>query len=114
MYNKLNLSKIEDAFNDFLTRRNISECEATLYIFKQLWGNTCLGYDGIGGCAMTFAYTCVFKDDRANHFEVYPGSPERLGYTVDNPSEAFFEDLKAHNMEPQYGNIKKYNKEQEE
>ena len=31
-----------------------------IYIFQQIWGSTALGFGGIGGQAMTSAYTYVF------------------------------------------------------
>ena len=31
-----------------------------IYIFQQIWGSTALGFEGIGGQAMTSAYTYVF------------------------------------------------------
>jgi hypothetical protein len=61
-------------------------------MFVQTWGSTALGHGGIGGSAMTPAYTIVLRMHR--QFLVYFGG--RLCYIVNDPSDSFFEDVKNH------------------
>lgn len=61
------------------TRRpNTDDVEVCM--FPQVWGSTALGYGGVGGAAMTTAYTVVVSDH--NHVCVYFGSG-RLAYMLD-------------------------------
>lgn len=71
--------------------------ETEVYMFPQTWGSTALGYGGIGGSAMTTAYTVVISSGRS--YCVYFG-PGRLAYKVDisRANPAFFNDLKNHTM----------------
>lgn len=49
-------------------------------MFSQTWGSTALGLGGIGGAAMTPAYTVVLQDDAGNGWLVYFGG--RFAYRV--------------------------------
>lgn len=69
-----------------------------LIMFPQTWGSTALGFSGIGGQAMTGAYTTVVLDDCELYYSVFFG--ERLAYTIYDPAAAFFADLKSHKMKP--------------
>ena len=82
-----------------------SENDVELYAaFPQLWGSTALGFSGgIGGAAMTEAYTTIFKYD--NLFFVYFGGD--FAYAVDKPNETFYNDIQDRNMKPT-GECKKY------
>ena len=62
--------------------------------FPQTWGSTALGFSGIGGAAITTAYTVVLKYN--NRFAVYFN--DRFAYAIDNPNELFKEDLIAQNL----------------
>lgn len=66
--------------------------EVSMYMFPQVWGSTALGFEGIGGCALTTAYTVVVCDEENKLYGVF--FDERPAYLVENPSEVFFEDLK--------------------
>jgi hypothetical protein len=57
-----------------------SRHDIEVYMFPQMWGSTALGYGGIGGAAMTTAYTVivVYKD----FFAVYFGTGGRLAYMI--------------------------------
>lgn len=61
-----------------LTRRP-QEREVDVQLFNQLWGSTALGYGGLGGAAMTNAYTVVVS--HAGNSCVYFGGG-RLAYQV--------------------------------
>lgn len=61
-----------------------------VYNFPQTWGSTALGFGGIGGAAMTKAYTTVIVC-RENAAVFFAG---RHCYSVDGINEAFKEDLR--------------------
>jgi hypothetical protein len=58
--------------------------------FPQTWGSTALGFGGMGGAAMTKAYTTVIIC-RENAAVFFAG---RHCYSVDNINDVFKEDLK--------------------
>ena len=70
--------------------------EFTLTMFKQTWGSTALGFGGIGGQAMTDAYTTVIEDEVHGWAGVFFG--ERLAYIMYEPNQKFYEDLRNHQM----------------
>ncbi len=59
-----------------------SRHDIEVVMFPQMWGSTALGYGGIGGAAMTTAYTVIITcgDTHA----VYFGSGGRLAYMIKN------------------------------
>ena len=69
-------------------------------VFIQGWGSTALGFGGIGGQAMTSAYTTVVSDNEAGWHSVFFG--DRLAYLIYNPNDIFFDDLRKHQMKPVY------------
>lgn len=78
--------------------------DVEVIMFPQTWGSTALGYGGMGGAAMTSAYTIVVSYRRI-HYCVYFGSG-RLAYSLLNYNDAsdegrqkFFDDLSEHNLE---------------
>jgi hypothetical protein len=62
--------------------------------FPQTWGSTALGFGGMGGAAMTKAYTTVIIC-RENAAVFFAG---RHCYSVDGINDAFKEDLKNKHM----------------
>ncbi len=72
--------------------------EMSMCMFPQVWGSTALGFGGIGGQAITAAYTTVVEDTDEGYCSVFFGN--RLAYLIQNPSDKFYEDLKNHNMRP--------------
>lgn len=69
-----------------------------IYIFQQIWGSTVLGFGGIGGQAMTSAYTYVFipVNTNQNCFVYFNGK-----FAYEAPySDIFMEDVAKHRMEP--------------
>jgi len=83
------------------TRRPFSD-ELEIIMFPQTWGSTALGYGGMGGQAMTPAYTVVVSYE--NHMCVYFGHgclAYRLDYNQMSAEgrERWREDLQAHNLE---------------
>lgn len=71
--------------------------EFEMYMFPQVWGDTSLGFGGIGGQAMTSAYTTVITDESTGWCGIFFG--ERLAYLVLKPNRLFYEDLHNWYME---------------
>lgn len=65
--------------------------EFVFRMFPQTWGSTALGFGGIGGQAMTSAYTTVVCDDYIGWNGVFFG--ERLAYLILNPNQDFYKDM---------------------
>lgn len=84
-----------------LKRRRPTMRELTPVCFPQTWGSTALGYDGIGGAAMTTALTVVVEFGGC--FAVYFGEGV-LAYLVDRRTsseeqfKAFTSDMAARNL----------------
>ena len=74
--------------------------EFTMDMFEQTWGSTALGFGGIGGQAMTSAYTTVIQDVYSGWYGVFFG--ERLAYKIKKPNQKFNEDVLHRNMKPAY------------
>jgi hypothetical protein len=81
------------------TRRPRTD-DIEVLLFAQTWGSTALGYGGIGGAAMTSAYTVVVIMDHRYHCVYFGG--DQLAYRVDIVScsregkEKFMDDLRHH------------------
>lgn len=67
-----------------------------LGVFLQFWGSTALGFGGIGGAAVTSAYTTVIENNKLGYVGVFFG--ERLAYIIYQPNDKFRDDLKARCM----------------
>ena len=69
-----------------------------IYIFQQIWGSTALGFGGMGGQAMTSAYTYVFipVNTNQNCFVYFDG---RFAYEA-LYSDKFMEDVMKQKMAP--------------
>jgi hypothetical protein len=68
-------------------------------MWPQTWGSTALGHGGMGGAAVTTAYTVVLECRATEEFLVYFGG--QWCYTVSRRSaniDAFIEDCKNHNL----------------
>ena len=82
--------------------RRVQMDEVEVVMFPQTWGSTALGYGGMGGAAVTPAYTVVVSYE--NHMCVYFGYG-RLAYRLDynqmstDGRERCRSDLQAHNLE---------------
>lgn len=64
-------------------------------MFLQVWGSTALGFGGLGGAAMTEAYTVVIKGPSGEFCVYFDG---RFAYMVNDPSDKFYSDLRDHNL----------------
>lgn len=72
--------------------------EFEMTMFLQTWGSTALGFGGIGGQAMTSAYTTVVRETYSDWCGVFFG--DILAYTVENPNQTFYEDVCKFQMKP--------------
>lgn len=80
--------KIDDfiQWEGSLTNKHIDD----IINFKQTWGSTALGFGGVGGSAMTDAYTTVLR--RGNTWFVFFDG--RFAYKVNIDDKTFYEDMK--------------------
>lgn len=60
--------------------RRPTPADVEVRVFPQMWGSTALGYGGLGGAAMTKAYSIVVSS--ADAHAVYFGNGGRLAYLV--------------------------------
>lgn len=67
----------------------------TVTMFEQVWSSTALGFGGVGGQAITSAYTVVVEGPCAD-FCVYFGG--RLAYRIERPNQRFMNDLRDQRM----------------
>lgn len=86
-------------FVDKKRRPSPHDCEVAM--FPQTWGSTALGFDGVGGQAITSAYTVVVECVRTGFRAVYFGG--RFAYLVparpaDEQARCFQEHLAAQNL----------------
>jgi len=69
---------------EWKTRRPLPS-EVRVTMFDDIWPSTALGYGGIGGAAMTPAYTVIVSCDDV-HCVYFGGGP--LAYTVDRAKQS--------------------------
>lgn len=62
--------------------------------FLQMWGSTALGFGGLGGQAMTSAYTTVVSDGISA--AVYFAG--KKAYVIKETNSTFWEDVKNHSL----------------
>ena len=100
----------QEARKDYITkyRRPRKGDIEIIAMFAQTWGSTALGFNQIGGSAMTTAYTVVLRLFNSDEYLVYMGG--EFCYRVTNPNQSFFDDITNRTMESQ-GRISKYNEE---
>lgn len=85
--------------------------EVEVFLFNQTWGSTALGYDGIGGSAMTDAYTVIVEFSGV--YCVYFGCGN-LAYSIDPRKltsegyEKFCKDMDTRSMPGQHEMRKRY------
>lgn len=74
-------------------RRHVNDVECTM--FSQTWGSTALGFGGIGGQAMTDAYTVVVYGPMGDVCVYFGG---RFAYHIERPNDVFREDVRDNRM----------------
>jgi len=77
-----------------IRERRPDKQECRVYHFPQVWSSTALGFGGIGGAAITEAYTTVvvLNDVACVYFD------GRLAYRIDDFNDTFIEHLKNQKM----------------
>jgi len=91
------------------TRRPTTRDFGVYGMWPQTWGSTALGHGGMGGAAVTTAYTVVLECRATEEFLVYFGG--QWCYTVSRRSaniDRFVEDCKNHNLASEWQS-EKYN-----
>ena len=66
--------------------------------FFKTWESTALGFGGIGGQAITSAYTTVVREIYSNWCGVFFG--DRLAYKIEDPNQTFNEDVCKFQIKP--------------
>lgn len=84
-------------------RRHVNDVECTM--FSQTWGSTALGFGGIGGQAMTDAYTVVVYGPMGDVCVYFGG---RFAYHINRPNDRFQVDAQEHQMEKVAGSTALY------
>jgi aspartate aminotransferase-like enzyme len=88
--------------SEFTRRPDLSELE--IYSFPQTWGSTALGFDGIGGSAMTTALTVVVM--LGVEACVYFGGS--FAYRIEEINDFFRADMQRYDMKAVTGARKLY------
>ena len=104
-----NACDIEMRLSDAVSKGAVID---SIEMFQQTWATTTLGFPGCGGDAMTRAFTTVVRIYHKNSFEfkkddgkdinikdcyfVFFGG--RFAYSVYEPTDCFFNDLKMRHM----------------
>lgn len=65
-------------------------------VFLQTWGDTTLGFGGIGGQSMTSAYTTVIQNYDLGYVAVFFGNI--MAYIVKHPNDKFWNDVWGRKM----------------
>ena len=94
-----NLELLHYKAKEVLLRMNIEkykDIELVAEVFPQTWASTALGFGGVGGQAMTTAYTTVFIDWLKGVAIIFFDS--RLAYLVEDWNNKFLEDLKKREL----------------
>lgn len=79
--------------------RNPNEREfCVVAMFPQTWGSTALGHGGIGGSAMTTAYTVVIQARHEQSREVLVYFGDQFAYRIGSPNQVFWQDLGQQNL----------------
>ena len=76
-------------------------------MFSQSWSSTALGFGGLGGQAITPAYTVIIESEHGLGFCVYFNG--RLAYRIQKPNDHFYGDI-IHQRMAQVSESSKYEK----
>lgn len=103
--------QVEGPFVEKTRRPTPYDCEVVM--FPQSWGSTALGFGGVGGAAMTTAYTVIVECHRSGASAVYFGG--RFAYLVESNrrNAAFREDVAKQSMADCATSPKRYKAEGE-
>lgn len=77
----------------------------SVVMFEQTWGSTALGFGGVGGQAITSAYTVVIEGPRGDACVYFGG---RLAYHIKRPNRQLYADQAEHAMREVAGARSRY------
>jgi len=83
------------------------EDDCYIFHFEQDWESTALGFGGLGGQAITSAWTTVVIGPCCDACVYFAG---RLAYKIASPSGQFFDDVSGHKV-ARRGEHHKYNRQ---
>ena len=69
--------------------------ELSVVMFEQCWSSTALGFGGVGGAAMTYAYTTIITGPMGDAAVYFGG---RFAYRVEQQNEHFMHDVADRRM----------------
>lgn len=75
-----------------VSKTKIYPNDLEVYMFPQVWGDTSLGFGGIGGQMVCSALTTIMGDAQNNVWGVFFG--ECCAYIVTDPTPQFWEDIR--------------------
>lgn len=75
-------------------------------MFPQTWSSTTLGFGGVGGQAITPAYTIIIESTHGMGYCVYFGG--KFAYRIEKPNDHFFGDVINQRMREVTGAVKHY------
>jgi hypothetical protein len=75
-------------------------------MFPQTWGSTALGFGGLGGQAITEAYTVVLHSHQGAGYCVYFGG--RFAYRIVRPYGKFWDDIQTQSLNGVAGSKEMY------
>lgn len=98
-YQAMELIMRNEEFVAELKSKGVRRLDLDAEVFPQVWGYTFTAFDvspqgeaTCGGCAMTKAYTVVFREPNLEVYIVFVDN--RMAYQVDHPTDEFYDDLK--------------------
>jgi hypothetical protein len=93
------------------TRKHDEYIMEVYAMFPQVWSSTALGFGGLGGQAITSAYTVVIESQVGMGCCVYFGG--RFAYRIAKPNETFYTDIAKRQMHKVSGAKERYEQNQE-
>jgi hypothetical protein len=78
------------------TRKHTERDVAVIAMFPQTWSSTALGFGGLGGQAITDAYTIVINSQYGLGYCVYFGG--RFAYRIERINDEFMNDMAKRSM----------------
>ena len=87
-------------------RKHVAYDVSVYAMFPQTWSSTSLGFGGIGGQAITDAYTVVLESHQGGGYCVYFGG--RFAYRIKRPYGKFWDDIQTQSLSEVNGAKKMY------
>lgn len=87
----------DEMISNFM-KRNGAYADYMIREFWQIWYSTSLGFDEPGEPRMIKAYTTVIQVASLDKYDIYFDG--RYAYSVETPTDVFFEDLQKKSLKP--------------